>query len=169
MTYKMNMKTFSIMGILIAMEIVLSRFFSIQSWNMKIGFSFLPVVTVAILFGAMEAGMVAAISDIIGAMLFPSGVFFPGFTVTSFLTGFMFGLLLNKKTSLPKIVLSVVITQVCCSLFLNTMWISIMFQSPYWALFIPRIYQVVVMTVVQIVTIYILNAQIIPLLKRIMK
>lgn len=169
MTYKMNMKTFSIMGILIAMEIVLSRFFSIQSWNMKIGFSFLPVVTAAILFGAMEAGMVAAISDIIGAMLFPSGVFFPGFTVTSFLTGFMFGLLLNKKTSLPKIVLSVVITQVCCSLFLNTMWISIMFQSPYWALFIPRIYQVVVMTVVQIVTIYILNAQIIPLLKRIMK
>ena len=32
-----------VLGVLIAMEVVLSRFVSISTWNMKIGFAFIPV------------------------------------------------------------------------------------------------------------------------------
>lgn len=47
---KMNVRSVSVIGILVAMEIILARF-SIHTWNIKIGFSFVPIVVAAILYG----------------------------------------------------------------------------------------------------------------------
>lgn len=165
MTYRMNVRTVSLLGVLIAMEIVLSRFLSFHTWNTKIGFSFVPVVMAAMLFGAMEAGVVAAFGDIIGAMMFPVGAYFPGFTLTAFLNGVVYAILLKKKQSLGKIILAVIIVQITGSLFLNTYWISVLYGSPYWSLFFTRIYQTFVMSFVQIAVILVLNHNVVPRLK----
>ena len=59
------------LALLTAIEIVLSRFLSVNAWNIKIGFSFVPVVVAAILYGPIAAGIVAALGDFVGAILFP--------------------------------------------------------------------------------------------------
>ena len=89
-----NTKTLTLMGLLIALEIVLSRFLSINAWNIRIGFSFVPIAAAGMLLGPIPAGIVAAAADILGATLFPSGPFFPGFTLTAFLTGTLLGVFL---------------------------------------------------------------------------
>ena len=89
---KWNTEAIVLLGVLISTEVVLSRFFSISAWNIKIGFSFLPVVVAALLLGSLQAGIVAGLGDLIGALLFPIGAYFPGFTLTAFLTGIVFGL-----------------------------------------------------------------------------
>ena len=94
---KIDVKSIALMGLLIALEIILSRFLSIAAWNLKIGFSFIPVVIAAILLGPVEAALVGAIADFLGAVLFPIGAYFPGFTLTQFIVGLVFGLLLYKK------------------------------------------------------------------------
>ena len=76
---KVNARCISMIGVLVALEIVLSRF-TIHTWNLKIGFSFVPVVVAAIFYGPLAAGLVGAIGDILSAVLFPVGAFFPGFT-----------------------------------------------------------------------------------------
>ena len=141
------------LSILVAVEIVLNRFLSINAWNIKIGFSFVPVVIAAILFGPIEAGIVGALGDFIGALLFPIGAYFPGFTLTAFLTGSVFGLFLHKKQGWPQILASVGINQFVLSLFLNTLWISILYGSPYVPLLATRIVQCLILTVVQILSI----------------
>ena len=138
------------MGILIALEIVLSRFLSINAWNIKIGFSFVPVVVAAILLGPMQAAIVAALADFLGAVLFPIGAYFPGFTLTAFLTGLVFGLFLHKKTGFINIILAVAVNQLILSLLLNTLWISILYGSPYVPLLATRAVQAVILSVVQI-------------------
>jgi len=160
-----TLRSFSVISVLVAMEIILSRFLSIHTWNLKIGFSFIPVVVAAILFGAVQAGLVAAIGDIIGAMLFPVGPYFPGFTVTAFITGVIFALFLKKKASLMNVVVSVLLVQLIGSLCLNTLWISLLYGSPFWPLFFTRIYQAFGMSVVQIAVIYIVNRNLIPVLR----
>ena len=148
---KFNTRTITTMGILIAIEIVLSRFLSISAWNIKIGFSFVPVVIAAILLGPLPAGIVAALADFLGAILFPIGAYFPGFTLTAFLTGLVFGLFLHKKQSLLNTAIAVGINQLILSLLLNTLWISILYGSPFGPLLVTRCIQCAILLVVQFV------------------
>lgn len=162
---RMSVKSVSIIGILVAMEIILARF-SIHTWNLKIGFSFIPIVVAAIFYGPVAAGLVGAIGDIISAFLFPVGAYFPGFTLTAFLTGVIFGWFLRKNVSVVNVVISVLIGQIVVSQFLNTYWISFLYGSPYWPLFTTRIYQTVAMSVVQIVCILLISKKLVPVLRR---
>lgn len=166
MNYRWNVKSSSLLAVLIAIEIVLSRFLSIHTWNVKISFSFIPIVLAAMLFGALEAGMVAAIGDILGAFMFPVGPYFPGFTVTAFITGVLFAMFLKKRQSIVNICMSVLAVQVVGSLIMNTYFIAILYGTPFRVLLATRVYQTVVMTIVQIVTIWIVSSNLLPALKK---
>lgn len=167
MNQKLTVKSYSIIGALVAMEIILSRFLSIHTWNLKIGFSFVPIVVTAMLFGGVYAGLVGAIGDIIGAILFPVGPYFPGFTITAFLNGVIFAFFLKKKPTFMNIVISVLLVQIVGSLGLNTFWISMLYGSPFWPLFAARIYQTIIMSVVQIVVTYVLSKKLIPVVREV--
>ncbi|MGF7012404.1 ECF transporter S component (folate family) [Lachnospiraceae bacterium PF1-21] len=145
------------LGILSGMEIILSRLFSIAAWNLKIGLSFLPVTAAAVIYGPLYGGLVGAFGDLVGALLFPIGAYFPGFTLTAFLTGWVFGLFLTKRQTLPRIIGAVLINQLLLSLLLNSFWISILYGSPYFALLQTRIIQCLIMIPVQIVLIASMN------------
>ena len=150
---KMNTKMLVTAGILIAMNIILSRFLSINAWNLKIGFTFVSVFIAAYFFGPVFGAIVAGVGDVIGAMLFPSGPFFPGFTATAVLTGLLYGLLLHKKQTPLRVVAAVAIDQLVFSLLLNTFWISILYGSPFVPLLATRAVQCLVMVPVEFLTI----------------
>ena len=162
---KMSAKSVSAVGILVAMEIILARF-SIHTWNLKIGFSFVPIVVAAIFYGPIAAGLVGAIGDVISAVLFPVGAYFPGFTLTAFLTGAVFGWFFRKNVSVLNVVFSVLIVQGVISQVINTYWISFLYGSPYVPLFMTRLYQTAAMCVIQIAVILILDKKLISVLKK---
>lgn len=146
---KSNARMVAYLGVLTAAEIVLSRFLSINAWNLKIGFSFVPVMIAAILFGPLPAGIVAAMGDFLGAVLFPIGPYFPGFTFTAFLTGLVFGFFLHEKQTPMRILAAVAINQLVLSLLLNSFWISILYGSPFIPLLTTRLFQCAVLAPVQ--------------------
>lgn len=147
--FRFDTRTLTMLALLTAMEIILSRFLSLSAWNVKIGFSFVPIVIAAMMFGPVGGGAVAAAGDMLGAILFPIGPYFPGFTLTAFLTGAVFGIFLHKKRDLKNVLLAVGINQFILSLFLNTFWISVLYGSPYMPLLATRIFQSVLLAVVQ--------------------
>ena len=150
---RFSLRTIVTLSLLTALEIVLNRFLSINAWNIKIGFSFVPVVIGAMLYGPLGGAVVGALGDFIGALLFPIGPYFPGFTLTAFLMGAVFGLLLKKVRTVSRVLAAVGINQFIMSLFLNTLWISLLYGSPYVPLLATRLVQAVVLTVAQIVVI----------------
>lgn len=150
---KLNIRTITTLGLLVAVEIVLARFCSISAWNIRIGFSFLPIVIAAVMFGPLQAGIVAALGDFIGAIMFPLGMYFPGLTLTAFLTGIVFGLFLHKRQNTIRIFGAVAVNQLVLSLVLNTLWISILYNSPYQALFATRTVQCLILCPVQYIMI----------------
>ena len=151
---KFSTRILVILALLIAMEIILNRFLSINAWNIKIGFSFVPVVIAAMMFGPIHAAIVGGVGDLLGALLFPIGAYFPGFTLTAVLMGIVWGLFLYKDQNIVKIILSVGINQLILGLVVNTFWISVLYGSPYGPLFLTRIIQAAILTAVQIVVIY---------------
>ena len=162
---KWNTKTLTLMGVLTAVEIVLSRFLSISAWNTKIGFAFVPVVIAAILLGPLQAGIVAALADFLGAILFPIGAYFPGITLTAFLMGLFYGLFLYREQTVLRVALSVAVHQLILSLLLNTLWISVLYGSPFGPLLVTRLPQCAILTVVQLIVIQLL-VKALPLLRK---
>ena len=145
------------LGVLTALEIVLNRFLSINAWNLKIGFSFLPVSAAGMLFGPLAGGVVGALGDFLGAVLFPIGTYHPGFTLTAFLTGCVYGLFLRKNRGFLRVLGAVLVQQVVLSLFLNTLWLSQLYGTPYRVLLASRLVQCAVLVPVQLVVLRLLG------------
>ena len=150
---KLPVQMLVLLATLVAMEVVLSRLLSYSVWNMKIGFAFIPVVIAGIMLGPVRAAIVGAMADFTGAILFPIGAYFPGFTLTAALVGTIYGLFLHRKQSFLNILISVSIHQLLLSLLLNTFWISVLYQSPYTALLVTRLLQCAVMIPVELLVI----------------
>lgn len=116
-----------IIGLFIALEVILTRFCSINTPIIRIGFGFLPVAMLAIMYGPLWAGIAYALGDLIGMMIFPTGAYFPGFTLTAFLTGITFGIVLHKKCITYKRAF-IAAFFVCClwNLCLDTYWLYLL-------------------------------------------
>lgn len=156
--HPVRLRTLIHVSILIAAEVVLSRFFSIATPIVKIGFSFVPIAICAMLYGPLWAAACGAIADFLGALLFPIGAYFPGFTLSAALTGVVFGLLLGRvqKAGWPHLFGAVSINCLGISLLLGTLWLSILTGSPFMALLPTRALQNLIMIPVQLLVLRLL-------------
>lgn len=157
-----NVKKMVQISLLIATSVVLSRFLSIATPIVKIGFAFLPIAIAGFMYGPAWGAVTGGVADFIGAILFPIGPYFPGFTLTAALSGMTYGLVLHKKEkSLYQILLAVSIITVFLHLGLNTLWLVILSGKGALGLLPSRIIQQAVMVPVQVASIYIAanNAQ----------
>jgi ECF transporter S component (folate family) len=136
---------------LIALDVVLTRFGSVNLWDRRIGFSFVAVALAAYLYGPIGGMVVHGLADAIGAIAFPTGAYFPGFTVTAMAIGAIYGAFFYRNTKVWRIAVGVVTSQLACSIVLNTLWISLTNHTPFWALLPGRLTQAAVMTPVQLV------------------
>jgi len=140
-------------AMLTAAEIVLNRFLSINTHALKIGFSFVPPMLAAMLYGPASASVVWALADFIGALLFPIGPYHPGFTAVNACMGVCLGLALyrREKASLPRLLIPILINCLVFGLGINTYWISTLYGSKtYWGHFLYRLPEYAVMIPVQL-------------------
>ncbi|MBK1809391.1 folate family ECF transporter S component [Clostridium sp. YIM B02505] len=152
-----NTKTLVLLSLFITLQIILTRFLSIQTPILRIGFGFIPLIFSSILFGPVLGGICAAISDILGMFIFPQGTYFPGFTLSAFLSGLIYGSILHKKSiSLLRISFSSLLVKFIIDIGLNTFWLSIITGKAVAILLIPRVTKTLIMIPVEIFLVYIL-------------
>ena len=146
----LNTKKLIVSAQLLALDVVLARLLAINTPVMKIGLGFAAVALCAILYGPWWAAMVAALGDLVGALLFPTGAFFPGFTLTAACTGLIFGLCLYRRDkSLLWPILAAALNVLLVSYLANTAMISYISGTPYTTLLKARAVQLAVMLPVQ--------------------
>lgn len=66
----------TMLGLLIALTVILSRIFGFETQFIKISFEFVPKIIMGALFGPMWTGIGAVLADTIGMMLFARSAFF---------------------------------------------------------------------------------------------
>lgn len=143
-------------GLLIGMYVILNYWLSIPlTPTLIIKFGFLPLSFMSMLIGPLFSGIGAALGDVIGAMSFPQGPFFFGFTVSAFVTGIIYGLILYKK---PKTILRILAAVACVTLLvdfgLNTYWLTLLYGDGFFVLLPGRIIKGLAMVPVQVAVIY---------------
>jgi len=170
------------LSVLVALQVILTRFCSFNAWNVRIGLGFTALVIAGIFYGPVAAALVGGLGDFIGAAAFPTGPYFPGFTLTQILMGAVFGLMLYQKHSsetlfskgqftssepallrsgsvsmILSIAVAVLINQCVLSLLLNTFWISFVYGSSFTGLLSTRVMQAAVTAPIQMIIIYTLS------------
>lgn len=150
-------------GLLLASTIVLARVLAIRTTILTISFSFTPIMFSAIILGPKYTIFISTIADIIGALVFPVGSYFYGFTITAFLTGLVYGLLLYQKDKFVinskfviKALTSILIVVILLNGVLNTIWVTMIVKDASAILIWPRIIKEAVMIPVQIITLSII-------------
>lgn len=144
----------AIVGLLVAMNISLGMV-GITTPIVRITFAFLPTALIGLLFGPWVGGFGAVLADILSFIIGPGiGGFFPGFTLSAFLTGMIYGLFLHKRqVTLKRIIAAEVVIALFVNLTLNTLWLRILTQNPIAVLLPPRLIQNAVTIVIRIATV----------------
>lgn len=151
-------------AMLVALNIVLVRYLGVTTDLVKVNFGFLALSTVAILYGPLWGGCSYALADILGTLLNSSGgtYFFP-FTVSEFLYGVVYGLLLhNREKSLRNVIIAVVLTTLVINLGLTPLWnvlyvrIFLGKTLSYGAVWLTKVVPALIMTPIKILSIYLL-------------
>ena len=166
----LNPRVLCVCAMLIAMEVVLNRFCSINTMGLKIGFSFVPPVAAAMLYGPIISGIVYGMGDFIGALLFPIGPYHPGFTICAVLMGVIYGLFLHRSAEntnkvffyskirfFPNMIAPTLINNLVLGLGVNTCWVAMLYgKKTYWGWFLYRLPEYAVLVPVILVLLPIL-------------
>ena len=152
-------------AMLLALLIILSRFVSIETQFLVISLSFIPIMMSAIWLGPKYSTLIAALGDFIGAILFPFGSYFPGFTLSAGITGLIYGLFLYNKTDkefsninfIIRLTISSFLVLGVVNVFISSFWLHLLYGNAYFAIISTRITTQIIMLPIHIVIIFLLN------------
>ena len=138
-----NVRALCACGILAALYVALYAVKLPLSPNLRITFTFIPLAISGWILGPISAALVGLTGDLIGCFLFPMGAYFPGFTLSAMLTGFIFGIFLYETNiGSSKSVVLIVIAKLFISIFinilLNSVWLSMMYGKAFYVYFISH-------------------------------
>lgn len=168
-----KLKKVILSGVLLALLIVLNRFLSIKTPLLVISFSFVPIMMAAIWLGPKYSTLIAALGDFIGAILFPFGTYFPGFTVSAGITGLIYGIFLykkpgkeiNNKKFILKLLISNLIVLGIVEIFIVSIWLNVLYGKAYLVVISSRVLAQVIMFPIRVITIFFLEKITRPMVK----
>lgn len=160
-----KIKKIILSALLLALLVILSRFLAIKTPLLSISFSFVPVVLCAIWLGPKWTILVNVIGDLIGAILFPFGSFFVGYTITKVVSGLIYGVLLYKKEDdsysdkqfIIRLISAVILVTLVANVCMNTLWLKITTGKAFMVLLSARIVKELVMIPIEIITMIVLE------------
>lgn len=170
---QIHLRNLILTAILAALSVVLGRFFSYNVQDFSIGFGFLPVLICGMLCGVWWGGLCGALADFVGAILFPFGAYFPGFTAVAFLMGALYGAVgkFERKFGSGKLffaftLLTLLIAESVCTLLINSYWLHLMFGRPYVAQLVLRLPQAIAYFIVKTAAAIIIAKLVLPIVKK---
>ncbi len=136
----------------------------------RIMFSFLVYSIGAMVYGPLMGATVGGLSDIVSCILFPSGPYFFGYTLTSIVSGFIYGLFLYKKPiSVWRFVFCKLTINIVANVLLNALWSTILAGgdiNAYAVLVLARLPKNLIMLPLETIMYVFLARIIVPILKR---
>ncbi|EHZ9203939.1 folate family ECF transporter S component [Enterococcus faecalis] len=160
---KFGTKSIALMGVLIAVVVVFSRFFAYETTFLKISFTFIPESLIGMIFGPFWAGIGTAVADVVGMLLFPKAGYFPGFTLNAFLAGAIYGYFYYKKEmTWQRVILVTLLVTVLINIILTPLWLSLMYgvNLANFAWWVPRLIKTVIFFPIQVIATYYLGNKI---------
>ena len=151
-----DVRALAVCAMMLALRVVLGIFSNFTLAIMpfvKIGFTFIPIVITAYLYGPVCAAIVGGAGDILSIILANPTAFSitPGITICCVLEGLIYGAVLyHTELKLPTVIIAKVSVLVLCQLPLNTLVLCFLMNMPYLTLLWYRMAVLVPFAVVEV-------------------
>ena len=157
-----NLRSLTGSGLLSALSVILNQFTSFFSQVLRVSFTFLPIALSGMLYGPVLTGSLGAVVDILKYFTRnDGGAFFPGFTISEFIVGFLYGLFLyRKRVTLPRVFMARLTVTVVNNLFLTPLWLSMLYGDAFVALVAARIVKNIIMLPIETALLYVILKQV---------
>lgn len=154
-------------GLTIALGIALNLLKIPLGVSLRITPAFLAFVLGAAVFGP-EVGLLAGLSyDLLGFFLFPSGVFFPGYTLSAMLEFFIYGLFLYRhRITVSRIFAAKFVVDFGVHVGLGALWSAALYGKAYYYYFVKSLFKNAVMLPIEVVALVLLFRVLLPVLSR---
>lgn len=122
--------------------------------GLRISFTYISLALSGWLLGPVPAMLVGFVGDILGSNLFPQGAYFPGFTLTSVLSGLIYGLILyrrNPKKMLFPVAISKLTTNLFMNIGLNSFWLYFIMGNGWLAGFADRVVKNIIALPIEVI------------------
>ena len=165
-----NLKMLLFAALVVALRVALKSVSIPIAADLRIGVGFFVNAFGAMIYGPVVAAAGAAVSDTLGALLFPSGPYFPLFLLTEIAGSVIFALFLYSTRVTA---LRVILSRFCIDFFVNIVlntpvmmaYYSIMLGKSYKVLHWPRIVKNLAMFPIESVLLILFLRAVIPAVK----
>lgn len=137
---KVELRDLVLLGIIVAMKIILSRF-TVGTTIVHVSLGFIGSVMLGYLFGPVWGSVGGGIGDLVSSALFGNqGGFFLGFTLSAMVGPFIYGLVFYQKpVKIWRIILATLLVTVVVNIGLNTLWVHLLYGMDFRVALIQRI------------------------------
>ncbi len=127
-----NLRRLIFAALICALCVVIGALYITVGDNLRVKFTFFVMAMGSAVYGPIMGLLVGGVSDVIGYLLFPSGAFFPGYTLSSMLGGLVYGLFLyRKKITVLRIFGAKFLVNYFINVFLGSLWSQMLFGKGY--------------------------------------
>lgn len=162
-----NLRKLILAALLIAAYVALSSAFIPVGANLRVYFRFLAVALSSAVCGPVIAMISGFLSDIIGYIIFPSGAFFPGYTLSAILSALIFALFLyDTRITILKIAIAKLIINVFVNILLGSLWSAILYDKGYLYYFLQSLTKNLLLLPIEIILVYLLLQALLPILSK---
>lgn len=146
----------AVIGLMIALKVVLTRFLAVETQFVRVGFSFIPTILLAIMYGPWVGAFSGALADVAGFFLFPKGfAFSPGFTISAAVAPIIYGMILYRKPlTLKRIMMACLAVTVIVNVGMNSLWLRILYDQAFWGMLPIRLAQNIITLPIEVGIMY---------------
>ncbi|WP_028983676.1 folate family ECF transporter S component [Sporolactobacillus terrae] len=162
---KLNRLTLA--AIIVALSVVIGYFSIPIAQNLHLSFTFLIVAFGSMIYGPLLGIFAGAVMDLVGYIAHPFGVFFPGYTLSSILGCFIYGLFLyRRRISVLRLFTAKLVVNLGVNVGLGCLWSQMLFGKGYWFFFVNSLIKNLVMLPIETILLTILLQLLLPVLTR---
>ena len=127
-----KLRTLAVSAIFLALSSAVASVFIPLPNNLRVYFTYGPKALCAAVIGPVSGLLFGLTGDLLGFVLHPTGGFFPGYTLTSMMGMFLYGLgLYRKKITVRRLALTKLLVNLVCNAGLNVLWSAILFKKAW--------------------------------------
>ncbi len=139
-------RTITVCAMMGAAALVLGAYSIYLTPTIKIGFSSLPNLFVAWLFGPSVGMIFNGTMDILKYFMKPVGGFFPPLTLVTMMAGVIYGCFFyGRQLSFRRVLAAKLVVVIVCNIVLNTYCLSLLTGKGFWGILPDRIVKNLIM------------------------
>lgn len=158
-----DLRLLTLAALLVALRVVVSGFYIPLGDNLNVFFSFLVSSLGCVIYGPIIGLLAGFASDIIGVMIHPMGAFFFGYTLSTMLAYFVFGLLFYRRPlTLARLAAAKLIINLGINVALGSLWSAILYSKGYYYYLLRGLTKNVLLWPVEVALMYVFFRAILP-------